>query len=327
MLKRKNTFKHHLEYTCFIAFVFLVRITPAFFLKWNKSLLRFLFGLISTRFPGIVKRNLELAFPEKSATELAELRKDIYRHFSSILVDIICLFIKKNPEKLMPPIHVLHWEYLEQAIEKKQGVLLFSAHFGNWELIPYILSRRLGKPVSSIARKMDNPLVEKKVMQFREFMGSQVIDKNVAARTMLKRLTENGIVYLLVDQNTIDREAVLVNYFGKPVSAVPSVSRLLLKKNIPVLPLFLHYESERIVLEFQPPLAPDVICDPTATNEERIQQVTQYCTTMIEQQVRLYPEQWLWFHNRWKANSKTSSDNISPLVSTPIFSAPQTRKE
>lgn len=301
----------------FIAFVFLIKITPVFFLKFNKRLLRFLFGKLSKRFPGIVKRNLELAYPEKTVAELEQLRKNIYRHFSSILVDIICLFVKKNPEKLMPPITITHAEYLEQALQKGRGVILFSAHFGNWELIPYILSRKLGLPVSSIARRMDNPLVEKKVLAFREFMGSQIIDKKVAARAMLKRFAENGIVYLLIDQNTIDREAVFVEYFGKLVSAVPSVSRLLLKKNIPVLPLFLHYEADRIVLAFQEELDATAICTPSATTEESIVQLTQFCTAIIESQVRQYPEQWLWFHNRWKATPKKSKRLLSTLSKIP----------
>jgi KDO2-lipid IV(A) lauroyltransferase len=306
MRKRKITFRHRIEYLFFIAFVFLIKISPLFMVKFNKKMLRFLFGKFSKRHPGVVARNLEIAFPAAAPEERAALTERIYRHFSTVLIDIIYIFVKKRPEKILKPIRIVHLEYLEQALEKQRGVILFSAHFGNWELVPYILSRALNVKLNSIARKMDNPLVEKKVLQFREFMGSLVIDKKNAVRTMLKRLEKNGIVYLLIDQNTIEREAVFVEFFGQMASAVPSVPRLHLKKEIPVIPLFLHYEEDEIVLELQEELDAAGICNNLdrennkADIKECVRRMTQYCTTVIEEQVRQYPEQWFWFHNRWK---------------------------
>jgi len=296
MQTRKITFKHRLEYLLFMAFVLLIKVSPLFLVKFNRKVLRFLFGKLSKKRPGIVKRNLDIAFPNKSEEEIAKLTAAIYRHFSSIFIEIITIFVKKNPGKILKKIEIRNLEFLEQSLTKKKGVILFSAHFGNWELVPFILSRKLNLKINSIARKMDNALVEKKVRQFREFMGSAVIDKRNAIRTILKRLEKNGIVYLLIDQNTIEREAVFVDFFGKPVSAVPSVSQLHLKKEIPVVPLFLHYEKDKIVLE----LFEEVEFTGTGNQEEDIKRLTQQCTSMIEEKVKQYPEQWFWFHNRWK---------------------------
>jgi len=306
MQKRKISFRHRVEYLFFIAFVWGIKISPLFLVNFSKRMLRFLFCKLSKRHTGIVAKNLKIAFPEQSDEEREQLRKGIYRHFASVFVDIICLFVGKKPKKILPPVEVKNLEYLEKALERKQGVILFSAHFGNWELVPYILSRKLNVKLNSIARKMDNPLVERKVLEFREFMGSQVIDKKNALRWMLKRLEENGIVYLLIDQNTIEREAVFVEYFNKTVSAVPSVSQLHLKRNIPVLPIFLHCEPDKVVLEIQQEIKADEICNDfenikdTDNKNECIRLLTQKCTHIIEQQVRQFPEQWLWFHNRWK---------------------------
>jgi KDO2-lipid IV(A) lauroyltransferase len=143
---------------------------------------------------------------------------------------------------------------------------------------------------------MDNPLVERKVKRFREYMGSTIIHKKSAIRTMLKRLEQNQVVYLLIDQNTIRREGVFVDFFGQPASAVPSVSQLHLKKNKPVVPLFLHYEEEKIVLDF----LEEIHFKGSGELEKDIQQLTQQCTAVIEENIRKHPEQWFWFHNRWK---------------------------
>lgn len=306
MQKKKITCKHRLEYSLFIVFVLVVKVSPLFLVKFNRKMLRFLFGKLSKRHPGIVKKNLKIAFPGASEEEISKRIEAIYRHFSAIFIEIVYIFVKKRPEKILKKIEIIHMEFLRRALEKKKGVVLFSAHFGNWELVPFILSRELKQKINSIARRMDNPLVEKKVRQFRDFMGSAVIDKKNAIRTILNRLKKNGIVYLLIDQNTIEREAVFVDFFGEKVSAVTSVSQLYLRRDVPVVPLFLHYEKDKIVLEF----FEEISFTGTGTREEDIKQLTQRCTSMIEDKVKQYPEQWFWFHNRWKTRPRTEEKKV-----------------
>ena len=297
MPKKKITLKHRLEYIGFMAFVLLIKASPLFLVRFNQKLLGFIFGKIGKRHPGIVAKNLKLAFPHYPAGEIAQLCEGIYRHFSAVLIEMIFIYVKNRPGKILKPIEILHLEVLERALEKNKGAVLFSGHFGNWELIPFILNRNLNRKINSIARKMDNPLVEKKVKQFREYMGSCVIDKQNAIRTILKRLENNEIVYLLVDQNTIAREAVFVDFFGEKASAIPSVSQLHLKRAIPIIPIFLHYEQDKIVLE----LLDEVDANVSGPDKkEEVLRLTQKCTSIIEAKIRQYPEQWFWLHNRWK---------------------------
>ena len=307
MPKQKVKFKHRLEYTIFIAFITLVKISPLFLVKFSRKVLRYCFGKISKRHPGIVAKNLAIAFPHHGAEEKSRLTEAISRHFSSIFIEIIYLFVKKHPEKILKPLEIVHRDYLEQALAKKKGVVLFSAHFGNWELVPFILSRELGQKINSVARKMDNPLVDKKVREFREYMGSCLINKTNAIRNILKSLENNEILFILIDQNTIEREAVFVDFFGKKASAVASVSQLHLRRNIPIVPVFIHYEPDKIVLEFQPEVE-----DPDAGNgksTEALTRLTQKCTTLIEEKIKQYPEQWFWFHNRWKTRPPGGEKN------------------
>ncbi|NIM15564.1 MAG: hypothetical protein GTO45_26605 [Candidatus Aminicenantes bacterium] len=296
--KKKITVKHRVEYLLFIVFILLIKASPLFMVKFNRKLLRFIFGIISKRHHGIVEKNLRIAFPNETKERILELKEAIYCHFSAILVEIIYIFIKKKPEKILKPVEITNFYYLEEALKKQKGVILFSAHFGNWELVPYLLNRKLNKKINSIARELDNPLVEKKVKQFREYMGSAVIYKKNAIRTMLNRLKNNGIVYLLIDQHAIRREAVYVDFFGETVSAVPSVSQLHIRKDIPVVPVFLHYEEDKIVLE----LLEEIKMPETDDQAADIQRLTQLCTSIIEEKVRQHPEQWFWFHNRWKTD-------------------------
>ncbi|MGD2091836.1 MAG: lysophospholipid acyltransferase family protein [Candidatus Aminicenantes bacterium] len=298
MPKRKIKFKHRVEYILFAVIVMLIKISPLFLIKSNQKMVRFLLKKLSKRRSGIVAKNLKIAFPHYTAGEISALTRAISRHFSSVFIEIITIFVKKQPEKILKKVEILHPEVLERALDKKKGVILFSAHFGNWELVPLILSRQLNQKVNSVAREMNNPLVEKKVQQFRKYMGSELIYKRNSMRTILKRLEKNGIVYLLIDHNTIAREGVFVNFFGKPASTVTSVSQLHLKKAIPIVPVFIHYEKEKIVLELLEEI--DAASTSTGNQKEDILQLTQRCTSIIEEKIRQYPEQWFWFHNRWK---------------------------
>jgi KDO2-lipid IV(A) lauroyltransferase len=298
MPKKKIKFKHRVEYTLFAVIVMLIKISPLLLIKLNQKLVRYLLRKLSKRRSGIVTKNLRIAYPHYTAEEISALTRAISRHFSTVFIEIVTIFVKKQPEKILKKVEILHPEVLERALDKKKGVILFSGHFGNWELIPLILSRQLNQKVNSVAREMNNPLVEKKVKQFRKYMGSELIYKRNSIRTILKRLEKNGIVYLLIDHNTIAREGVFVDFFGKPASTVTSVSQLHLKRAIPIIPIFIHYEKDKIVLELLEEI--DAAGTSTGNQKEDILRLTQSCTSLIEEKIRQYPEQWFWFHNRWK---------------------------
>ena len=296
MQKKRITLRHRVEYMLFMTFVMVVKVSPLFLLNFNKRVVGFLARHIGKRHMGIVEKNLGIAFPRYTEEKKSKLIDDIYHHFSSIFVEIIYLFIKKTPEKILKKIELNNIETLERALEKKKGVILFTAHFGNWELIPFILKKKINTKILAVARESDNPLVEKLVKQSREQMGATIIYKKNSIRRMLKMLEKNCIVCVLIDQNTVEKEAVFVDFFGHKVSAVPSVSLLHLKKDKPVIPLFVHYEKDKIVLD----LLEEIHFAGTGNLENDIQQLTQHCTTLIEENIKKHPEQWFWFHNRWK---------------------------
>ena len=307
MRETKITLTHRIEYILFLAFINLVKASPLFLATYNKKMLAFFGRQMSKRYREVVEKNLQIAFPYHTKIEQSQLEDAVYKHFASIFVEIVYMFVKRNPENILKEIEVNNLQVLEKALEKKKGVILFSGHFGNWELVPFILSRQLNTTLISIVREMNNPLVEKLVKRFRERMGSTVIYKKNSLRTILKMLDQNRMIYLLIDQNTVGREAVFIDFFGREVGAVPSVSQLYLKKNVPVIPLFLHYEQDKIVLD----LLEEINFKGSNNLENDILQLTQECACIIEENIKKYPEQWFWFHNRWKTRppNETKGEN------------------
>lgn len=302
MLKKRVLLRHKVEYFLLNIFLTQVRITPVFMIRWYKRLLSFLIGKLAGRYATVVENNLNQAFPQLTPQGRQELKKKIYHHFAGVFVENISLYAKKKPMGILKDIEVKNTQEIIRVLSKGKGVVLFSGHFGNWELIPYLLNQHLQRRIYSVARRMNNPLTERVVKGFRKFMGSNVVDKKGALRTILKKMEENEVVYLLMDQNTLAREAVFVDFFGRPAGTVTSVAQLHLKKNIPIVPLFLHYERDKIVLE----VMNEIEYTPSG-HEDDIKLLTQKCTSLIEDKIKEHPEQWFWFHNRWKTKEEKHS--------------------
>lgn len=292
----KKKIRYRTEYLIFKIFIFFIKISPVFLKNIYKGFALTVFKIAGKRFQNQVESNLDIAFPSRSDKERKNLAKKIYFHFSNILIEIIYLFGGRSPEKVLKKIKIEGMENLTKVLGKGKGAILFSAHFGNWELIPFILSRELEENIYSIARKMDNPLTEDIVLKFRSFMGSEIIYKEGSLRKMLRVLEDNKLVYLLVDQNTISREGVIADFFGKKVVAVTSVAQIYLKKKVPVIPLFINYRKNSIVLK----ISKEVSLRESGDYKKDIAACTQYCLSLVEEEIRENPEQWFWFHDRWK---------------------------
>lgn len=291
MQKKKASCRHRAEHALFRGLLWLVRVSPRRLLDWQRRALVFFFKKAGRRHSRLVTRNLEAAFPAAGAPWRRELKERIYGHFGRVFIEILAAFARKETGAILARSRVTGLENLERALGAGRGVILFSAHFGNWEWVPLLLRDRLGRRLASVARPMDNPLLEELVRGFREAVGSRILSKQGSLPAILRLLAAGEIVFLLIDQNVVPREGVFVDFFGRPAATVTTAARLRLKKGIPLVPAFLHYEGEAIVLEVLPEVRP-AGADVAA--------LTQELTARIEERVRRFPEQWFWFHDRWK---------------------------
>jgi KDO2-lipid IV(A) lauroyltransferase len=149
-----------------------------------------------------------------------------------------------------------------------------------------------------LVRRIDNPKIEELVESARMSLGNRTIDKRSAAREMLQLLQNRGTLGILVDLNTLDREAIFVDFFGVPASTTFIVAKLALRTGVPLLPVFAPWDEreKKFVLRIDEPIK----FEPTGDETEDVRQLTQAYTRVVENYVRRYPDQWLWIHRRWK---------------------------
>jgi KDO2-lipid IV(A) lauroyltransferase len=254
-----------------------------------------LFYYLSPKQRLITIHNLRCAFPEKSITEIKNIARGAYRTLGITAADFfeIPSLTKDNIGNLVA---VEGLEYCTKALEKKRGILMLGAHFGNWELAAVAFSLVL-KPAVITYRPLDSPTFDNLVLWVRSSSGNILIDKERAMRKMLRSLAHNEIVATMIDQNMAWQEGIFVDFFGRPACTTTGVALITLHTEAPVIPAYLvSLESGkyRLVIKEEVPVVR------TGDEDNDLLINTQNFTKVVEDLVREYPEQWFWLHQRWK---------------------------
>jgi KDO2-lipid IV(A) lauroyltransferase len=200
-----------------------------------------------------------------------------------------------DDEELLGRVAVSGREHIQTAYEKGKGILVLTAHFGNWELMP-VLGAHLKHPCSYVYRPLDAGVLETFLARTRTRYGGTKIPKKRSFRKILRFLDEKGLVFLLMDQNVRREEGVFVPFFGQPAATNKGLALLALKTGAPVVPVFLVREETG----FKGLILPEVPLIDTGDKEKDIEANTLAYNRVIESVVRQYPEQWFWVHRRWK---------------------------
>lgn len=235
-------------------------------------------------------RNLELAYPSMPPGQRARIVDGVFQSIARLLVSI-AWFPLMNRENIRDWIRYEGLEHFEQARRLGRGVLVATAHLGNWELSAFAHALLTG-PMNIVVRPLDNPKIDALLSRRRTLSGNRIIDKREFARPILKALSRNGAVGILIDQNASPDNGVFVDFFGTPACAGTGFAKLAARSGAAVVPGFALWseQEKKYVLQFHPPIQTtgDAGADTAALHR------------CLEQVIREYPDQWLWIHRRWK---------------------------
>jgi KDO2-lipid IV(A) lauroyltransferase len=293
---RNITFRQRLEDWALRSMVRCVGILPRRAARaFGAGIGKFLWMMLS-RLRQVGLRNLELAFPEKTAAECETILRGVYRSLGWQIGEF-CKMPSYTAEKASKFIRYDGLEHYVAAKAKGRGVLVVTGHLGAWELSSYYHSL-MGYPMSLVIRRLDNPLVDDFVNTIRCRHGNRVIHKDDFARGLLTAMHNGETVGILMDTNMTPPQGVFVPYFGIEACTASGLARVAMKSGAAVLPGFLLWEASenRYVLRFGEEL--ELVRSGDSAHD--IVANTALFTSAIESYVRRYPEQWLWVHRRWK---------------------------
>lgn len=259
-------------------------------------------GRIAYLLPGNLgrtgQRNLQIAFPDMDQRERARLLRGCFESLGRLLGEFSQL-PKATPDKLRKLIEYdeVGLRHLREAEKNKRGVIFLTGHLGVWELHSFGWSA-LEYPLSFLVRPLDNERLEVMVERIRTRFGNRAIDKKSAARQSLRVLREGGTLGILSDLNTQPYEGVFVPFFGKLACTTAGIATLALKTDAVVIPTCAVWDrkKKRYFFHGDPP----VKLVRTGDHAKDIEVNTANFAAAIERMVRLYPDQWLWIHKRWK---------------------------
>ena len=247
------------------------------------------------RHRAIALLNLAVAFgKDRSEPERQALARQAFEHFGRTMADIIK--ISGYPrEKILRLIRTEGAEHLRKALSKGRGALVFTAHFGNWEVATAAIAAI--SPTRVIARPLDNRFLEKELAKLRMKFGAEIISKFKAGKPILQSLKNNEIVGIVIDQNVLRSQAVFVDFFGKPAATTPALATFHVRTGASIVPVFCYPLRNGLYrIKFFEPVEPAL----SGPQEQDVLKITQICTKMIEREIGQNPGLWLWVHNRWK---------------------------
>ena len=243
----------------------------------------------------IVRRNLQFSYPELSRNQIQSLLKRIFRHFGIIILEILQMACSTR-EEMLNRAQIENEEILIEALAKQKGVIVISAHLGNWEMLLQYGPCYFQKPLTGVAKKLRYPLLDRIVHNLRTRFGNTIIYKKGALPEMTQTLRQGGILGLLMD---ISRrfDGVDVQFFGRRATATPAAAMLALRCKSPVVPVFSHRNPMGdLIINVERPIE----IKRTGDLRSDLQTNTQLITDRVERAVRKNPTQWNWILKRWK---------------------------
>jgi Kdo2-lipid IVA lauroyltransferase/acyltransferase len=240
--------------------------------------------------------NLRLAFPDLDEGERRRIRRGVFRNLGRLLGEV-SQFPRLDRKNISSIVAYEGLENYLSAVAEGRGVILLTGHIGAWELSVYAHSI-YGHPMSFLARRVDNPLVERLAESYRARYGNRSIDKIGSVREVLKTLKSGGVVGILADLNASREEGVFCDFFGVEACATAGVATLALRTGAVVLPGYLIWDEKARIhrLHFEPPVE---TIDTGNQKEDVIANTARYAK-VLESIIRRHPDQWLWIHRRWR---------------------------
>ena len=257
--------------------------------------------LLDKRHREVTLKNLQMALGrELDPTQRRSLAKAVYRNLGQILFEV-GWSLTVDWETLCRHITVEGLDNYRTAYRQGNGVLVITAHMGNWELLP-IVAGQVDIPINIVYRPLDFKPLDRFFERTRSRFGARLIQSRRALLKILKALKKGEAVAMLMDQNVDYYDGVWVDFFGHPACTTKAMAVIAMKTGAAVMPVFLYRQADGFRAVFGQVLTP---APTTGDQRKDVEARTAQYTKVIEEGIRAEPDQWFWVHRRWKTKTFT----------------------
>jgi KDO2-lipid IV(A) lauroyltransferase len=287
----------YIIYLILKGFSLLINLFPESFALWGGRQLGHISYWFDWEHRAVAFENLQVAFGEKkSKKEMKAIAKKCFENMGMMAIEFFRI-PGMDMEAFKRKVTIEGLDEALKILDQKKGALLLIGHFGNWELMGF-MSKVIHSPIMVIAKPIKkNQWVDRLIVGIREDAGLEVIPPGQAGRKVIKALSQNRVVGILIDQRAKRSEGIMVDFFGKKAPTTPGLAVLALKSGAPVIPVFMirnGFQKHRLVI--QKPL--ELVH--TGNKRQDVEANTELFNKTLESMIRDYPDQWFWVHRRWE---------------------------
>lgn len=263
----------------------MTKLHPASRYRWSKRLTKLFFFVLTLR-KNTALENLRKAFPGKSEPWYKKTTHACYQSYSWNLIHFLGF-----PESLQDiHITVVGRDQLDATLHQGKGAILVTGHFGSWEILGAWLGSH-GYPTAPVVQKQHNPGANRFFYERREAVGLQQIWQKAGSTAMTDVIRQGQILCLLSDQDA-RRKGLFVSFFNRPSSTPKGTAVFHYRTGAPlILGVCIQRQPFEYEIHFK------IITPP---EKRDLTALTQRYTTEMETIIRRHPEQYFWFHRRWK---------------------------
>ena len=245
----------------------------------------------------IALANLKLAFPDKSYKERKKIAKESYKIMSKAFISTLWFddYLKEN-------VKLEDFNRLVTIKERGNGVVVALIHMGNMEA-----GLKAGEfyRIVTVAKAQRNPYIDEFITEARKKMNVTLLKKSKqTSRELLEQIEEKNVIALFTDHRD---KGTTVKFFGEETVSPTGVINIALKHNLPlVIGYNVMHEDNTCTTYF----TKEIELERTLSFKDDVKNNTQLMMSIIENIIKNHPNQWMWFHDRWKIYKKINKDNI-----------------
>jgi KDO2-lipid IV(A) lauroyltransferase len=257
--------------------------------------------------------NLRASFPEKSPEWIEQTGRESFQQLVMLTIDVLFTprLVRKHNWRQYS--RYKNAEYTKWLMREGKGLLMVTAHYGNFEIIGYLMSL-FGFEIYSVARPLDNKYLSRYLYGVRQRRGLKLIDKKGAAELMPDIIRQGSTLGFIADQDA-GRKGVFVDFFGRKASNYKSIGLLALTYNLPIVVGYCRRIDKRFFFEFG--LTRIIFPHEWADKDDPLTWITAEYNKAFEAFVREDPTQYWWVHRRWKTRPKEERAQVAVALPAP----------
>lgn len=294
--KLRKSMKYSLILAGIRIVLFKVRILPWKWTSYFCAQLGLLAFYILKKERAKAIQNLTIAYDsEKSTSEIRDMAKEVFVNLGRAGAELAIKLHVNDPVKYFSNVEVIGKEHAEMAYARGKGIINIVPHLGCWEALSKAITM-LGFSAGAVVKNLKNEQLNNWVISHREFNGFKVLPRGSTYKAILQFLKQNNSLGMLIDQDT-SVKSVFVDFYGKPAYTPIGAAMLALDSDATVYTTsYIRTSGNRYKFVFGE--AMEVIR--TGNREEELQLNTERFHAAVEKQIKEYPTQWVWMHERWK---------------------------